>query len=301
MRCVRLDLPFYSDFPLVLRLFTQYQAGASIVYRPTPLSVSESSSEVLTIGRPGLTVGARLRPVIVTRLSDSVPVPALSKFDGRFTIYILVGDLERYNALQALIQLDTYIGGHNSTGSIFARFGGNMVTKDPSLCLNMRRRTASHKDTLHMKPLPKGKELYNYDYDDIAQITAEYRVPPHSLFRLAVVTSRSSTGNFVSNKLMSLLYPRTNSSLEHPPSRIFDPQYFYCDDIPALSPYRESAPDEGQVFEHPMHRKWDIKEDVGAIIVARPDGHVGLKTTGFNIGSWMQVEAYFEGFLRPIS
>lgn len=80
-------------------------------------------------------------------------------------------------------------------------------------------------------------------------------------------------------------------------SRLFQPQNFFCDDIPVISPYRDSTPEAGLVFEHPIHEKWDVDVMTGSIVVVRPDGHIGVVTRGFGTDAWQNVQHYFEGFL----
>ncbi|KAG6884832.1 hypothetical protein C0993_007953 [Termitomyces sp. T159_Od127] len=165
-----------------------YQAGASIVYPRTLLTVSRKRLAV-KVGKPDVIPGARTRPAVVTRLSDLVPVPIVSRFDGRFTLYFLVGDLSKNNGLEQLVNLDAFL---RRPGSMFSR-----------------------------------------------------------------------------------------------------------DDIPLVSPYRQTAPEAGAIFEHPMHSKWGVDPNVGSIVVVRPDGHIALKTIGFGVEEYQEVEAYFEGFLTP--
>ncbi|KDQ51273.1 hypothetical protein JAAARDRAFT_185320 [Jaapia argillacea MUCL 33604] len=308
-----------------LRLFQAsnyaYQAGASIVYEPSALTVTPTGkTDLMAIGHPGVAIGSRTRPAVVTRLSDSVPVPILSQFDGRFTIYILVGDLTEPGALDRLKDLDAYI--RESAGSIFHKFGFDVNVEEkqvhkrmPSLQIptthggnllvdgytfgNASGYSANGNGNAHAKSeaFPAGRILYHYDYDDIPQITGDYLSRPHSLFRVSVVTTSSTSSTFVLNDLLPLLYPTADDQEDKKHSRIFHPAHFYCDDIPIISPYRETAPEAGVVFENPMHQKWDVDRKVGSIIVARPDAHVAMKTNGFGRESWESVEQFFSGFL----
>lgn len=249
----------------------------------------------MTIGKPGIAIGARVRPATVTRLSDSVPVPILSPFDGRFTIYLLVGDLTIPGMFQRLLDLNAYI--EQSDDSIFQKFGADLGDKHISHRLHPMRRPSPRCPATPEETIPKGRELYTYSYDDIPQITADYVAGTHSIFRMSVVTTSKNISDVVLDKVMGALYPRIQSPGKR--SRVFCPQHFFCDDIPIISPYRDTAPEEGCIFENPMHRKWCVSPRVGSIIVARPDGHVGLRTDGFGIESWAEVEAYFEAFLKP--
>lgn len=217
-----------------------------------------------------------------------VPVPVVSRFDGRFTLYFLVGDLSKNNGLEQLVNLDIFL---RRPGSLFSRFGSNLVDKPSARRLNSVT-TNSALD----KALPQGRALYSYMYDDIPQASKHYHGVSHSLFHTSIITTLSSTSSFVGEKITKLIYPGTRSCHASP---IFRPQHFFCDDIPLLSPYRQSAPEAGDIFEHPMHSKWGVDPDVGSIVVVRPDGHVALKTMGFGVEEFQEVEVYFEGFLIP--
>ncbi|KAG6915141.1 hypothetical protein DXG01_013080 [Tephrocybe rancida] len=266
-----------------------YQAGASIAYPRTVLTASRKRLAV-KIGKPEVIPGARTRPAVVTRLSDFVPVPIGSHFDGRFTLYLLVGDLSKYNALERLLDLDTYL---KRPRSIFSRFGYNLVNTATT-----QRLSPVTSSTTSQRSLPRGRALYTYEYDDIPQATEQYHGASHSIFHTSIITTTGSTSSFVDEHITNLIYP-THQAPTHQNSPIFRPQHFFSDDIPVVSPYRQTAPEAGAIFEHPMHNKWGVDPEVGSIIVARPDGHIALKTVGFSVEAWQEVEAYFEGFLVP--
>ena len=257
----------------------------------------------MTIGQPGVAVGSRTRPAIVTRLSDSVPVPILPQFDGRFTIYILLGNLEEPQRLEQLKNIDDYV--HSSHGSIFKKYGKDIVVEDKPIAKRTpalripRTSIPSCKNTINgaEEPFPEGRVLYSYDYDDIPQITAAYIAPPHSLFRVSVAVTNPVSSSTVQSELMPILYPRAGTPAADKQSRILQPAHVFCDDIPIISPYRQTAPEAGLVFDHPLHTKWGVDVKVGAVIIARPDGHVGLKTSGVDVEAWKKVEAYFAGVL----
>lgn len=271
-----------------------YQAGASIVYQRTFLTAApRKCSQTMTIGRPDVIVGARGRPAMVTRLSDSVPVPILSPFDGRFTMYFLVGDVSSNDAFQRLMELDAFV---RRPKSIFSRFGSTLADTPSHRHLSALLCPASSKAS--EKFLPKGRELYSYIYDDIPQATARYHGASHSILHTAVITTLGSTSSFVQDRITNLIYPKKQAAPHHT-SPILRPHHFFCDDIPVISPYRDTAPEAGSVFEHPMHNKWGVDPFVGSIVVARPDGHIGLKTVGFGVEAWVEVEAYFQAFLVP--
>ncbi|KAG6856429.1 hypothetical protein H0H87_004555 [Tephrocybe sp. NHM501043] len=265
-----------------------YQAGASIAY---PRSLLTASRKLLAVkvGKPDAIPGSRTRPAIVTRLSDLVPVPIASRFDGRFTLYFLVGDLSKNNALQGLVDLDTHL---RRPRSIFSRYGSTLDS------LPSNQRLISATNSALQSSLPRGRAFYSYDYDDIPQATEQYHGASHTIFRTSVVTTLSSTSDFVDQHITKLIYP-TNQLPTHQATSIFRPHCFFSDDIPVVSPYRQTAPEAGAIFEHPMHNKWGVDPQVGSIIVVRPDGHIALKTDGFDMEAWQEVEGYFEGFLIP--
>ena len=257
------------------------------------------ATDTMVIGKPGVAVGSRTRPAIVTRLSDSVPVPILPKFDGRFTIYILLGNLEEPQRLEQLKSIDEYI--RSSHGSIFGRYGKDIVVEAKSHAKRMpalripRTSKSEHKTTEEEAAFPEGRVLYTYNYDDIPQITAPHIAPAHALFRVSVAVTNPVASSTIQDELMPILYPRANAPVSTKQSHILQPAHVYCDDVPILSPYRQTAPEAGLVFEHPLHMKWGVDVKAGAIVIARPDAHVGMKTIGVDVDAWRKVEAYFDG------
>ncbi|KAG6826241.1 hypothetical protein H0H92_000593 [Tricholoma furcatifolium] len=270
-----------------------YQAGASIVYPRTLLTASHKRPAI-GIGKPGIIPGGRIRPAIVTRLSDLVPVPIVAPFDGRFTLYFLVGDLSQNDTFERLLNLDNLL---RRPQSIFQRFGSSNRHKPYTHRLSELRPPLNNSASERI--IPQGRVLYSYIYDDIPQATQPFHGPTHSIFHTRIITTLGSTCSFVDENIMSLIYPENPSAAEHP-SPLFRPQHFFSDDIPIVSPYRQTAPEAGAILEHPMHNKWGVDPDVGSIVVVRPDGHVSLKTVGFDVEAWMEVETYFEGFLIPL-
>ncbi|KAJ7595097.1 FAD binding domain-containing protein [Mycena floridula] len=254
-----------------------YQAGASITYQPTILTISDGQT-LVDVMNPGLTAGGRLRPAMVTRLSDSSLVSILAPFDGRFTIYILVGDLSE--SYDTLVKLDQHI---ITSDSIFKRL--------PNLEHIRREKPLRHLQVPYNHreyEAPENREMYTYDYSDIAQVNASlFTTKLHPLFRTAIVTTSGMDSNIISEKAMGLVYPTTPTH-----SHIFRPADFYCDDIPVVSPYSE-----GEIFQHPVHQKWAVDVSAGSLVVLRPDGHVALKAQGLDAAAWDQVEQYFSGFL----
>ncbi|KIK63253.1 hypothetical protein GYMLUDRAFT_41568 [Collybiopsis luxurians FD-317 M1] len=276
-----------------------YQAGASIVYGPSMLTVADGLPQVVEIGQPGVVVGSRTRPAVVTRLSDSVPVPILPQFDGRFTIYILMGDFAASEKQEQLKLFDDYV--RSSGGSIFAKYGTSIKVEKKSIAQQMPvLRIPRHSNVAeHDCSFPDGRKLYSYNYYDIPQITGDHQLPSHPLFRISVVAANAVSDPVIQETLLLLLYPRLDSDAAstNSSSRILKPAYTFCDDIPIISPYRRTAPDAGLVFEHPLHTKWGVDLNEGAIVVARPDGHVGMRVGGIGVEAWKEVEEYFANIL----
>ncbi|KAI0036585.1 FAD binding domain-containing protein [Vararia minispora EC-137] len=266
-----------------------YQAGASITYnRSLLVRTSSNDVEMTPVDKPGVIAGSRTKPAIVTRISDSVPVNVQPRFDGRFTIFLLVGDLTNQETARKLLELDAYI---RKSGSIFAQYGSNVSLQAKPIAKRMPPLSDQSSSQI-----PPGRVVYTYDYEDIPPITADFTVLPHSLFRTSVITSTSTKDLVLLDNVVSCAYPRVGSTQ---PSHLLHPAHVFCDDIAVLSPYSETAPDAGLILKHPMHDKWGVDEQRGATIVARPDGHIGLREDGFGIDEWKAIEQYFEGFLLP--
>ncbi|KAK7053492.1 hypothetical protein VNI00_004118 [Paramarasmius palmivorus] len=283
-----------------LRLFQAenyaFQAGASVVYGVSELTVTPTGEpETMTVGKPGVAIGSRTRPAVVTRLADSVPVPILPRFDGKFSIYIFVGSLEAPNVLENLKAIDNYI--RNSGGSIFSKYGANVDVHAKAIADRMPTLRIPNGSATIDPNFAEGRLLYTHDYEDIPQVCGEYLAPPHTLFRVSVITTTSAQSPLIQGTVLDMLYPLESDQPENKRSRILHPAYFFSDDIPIVSPYRETAPEAGTLFENPMHQKWAVDPSVGSIVIARPDAHVGTKTVGFGVEAWKQVESYFRGFL----
>ncbi|KAJ7656454.1 FAD binding domain-containing protein [Mycena polygramma] len=128
-----------------------------------------------------------------------------------------------------------------------------------------------------------------------------------SVFRLCGVTTTSH----LSVEAAALLHPFAPSPAAAE-SRLIDAASLYCDDVPCLSPYAKlsanavtttaldivSVKAAAGILLHPLHQKWDVDMEVGGLVVVRPDGHVGTLTRGLDHVAWLQVEEYFEKFLR---
>ncbi|KAL1734208.1 FAD binding domain-containing protein [Schizophyllum commune] len=266
--------------------YAAYQAGASIAYPPSALAVGADTKTDFDVGRPGIAVGARLKPGSATRVSDMVVTSVIPRFDGRFTIFVLVGDLAVDGAVDRLLALDDYI---SSTGSIFTKYSGDATCGPRPVCEPLYLSTVDKSSSI-----PPGRKLYTHDYTAVPQISGAYHAPQHKLFRVAVATTTDATHPAITQRLYPQLHPTIVS--EHP-SHLFAPLGFYCDDRAVLSPYRKSFPEAGAVLEHPLHEKWGVGAE-GAIVVGRPDGHVGMIAKGCDVEAWKEVEAYFAGFMK---
>ncbi|KAI0314263.1 hypothetical protein OF83DRAFT_1137551 [Amylostereum chailletii] len=272
-----------------------YQSGISIRYQPSLLVVEGEGEDTsqLTIGMPGLPVGSRTRPATVTRVCDDVPVSVIPRLDGRFTIYVLPGDLHQLGALGRLDKLDAFL---RTSESIFARYGHDIDLHALPIAKRMCFSDTSVGETKDLESVPPGRRLYTFDEEDIPHITGAQSARPHSLFRILVITTTVSTDELVVGDLTRRIYPRAGTK-DAGASRVFHPAHFFSDDIPVLSPFRDSQPEMGAMLAHPLYQKWSVPDNVGAIVVARPDGYVGLRTAGFGVESWQKVEDYFSGFL----
>ncbi|KAI5824351.1 FAD/NAD(P)-binding domain-containing protein [Schizophyllum commune Tattone D] len=266
--------------------YAAYQAGASIAYPPSVLAVGADTKSDFDVGRPGIAVGARLKPAFATRVSDMVVTSVVPRFDGRFTIFVLAGDLTADGAVDRLLALDDYI---SSTGSIFAKYAGSATCGPRPVCEPLYLSTADR-----TSPIPPGRRLYTHDYTVVPQISGAYHAPQHGLFRVAVATTTDATHPTITQRLYPKLHPL---SVSERPSHLFAPLGFYCDDQAVLSPYRESFPEAGSLLEHPLHEKWGVGAE-GSIVVGRPDGHVGMIAKGCGVEVWKEVEAYFAGFMK---
>lgn len=258
-------------------LNSNYQSGASIVYSPN-LLVAKSPKQVETFNpdAPGTPIGGRTRPALMRRFSDASIVPVHTRFDGRFTIYLLVGDLERQGTVDALLILDDYI---TSSGSIFTRYGHDTHMEEISVHSRM---PSTNSTTMAAADAPDTRQFYTYENDDMPQIDGGYGTRSHPVFRPMIITTTSDTQAFQLDSLMKRASPLGIST-----SRLLHPSRFFSDDCPALSPFGEG------VLQHPVHAKWGVDQGVGATVIVRPDGHVGAYIEGYGIGAWKDLEKYF--------
>ena len=231
--------------------------------------------------KPSAPVGGRTRPALMKRLSDGSIVSVHPRFDGRFTIFLLVGDLKHPGTVDSLLSLDDYI---TSLGSIFTRYGESVRIEDTPIHLRMRPIDGNTKTG--SVPIPEGRKLYTYEDDDLPRIDGGHGTRSHSLFRSMVITTTKDAEVFQLHSFMARVSP-----LGRPKSRLLHPSRLFSDSCAAVSPFEEA------ILRHPVHEKWGIDQGAGAIVVVRPDGHVGMRADGYGISAWKEVERYFAGFL----
>ncbi|KAJ7175053.1 FAD binding domain-containing protein [Mycena crocata] len=245
-----------------------FQAGTNITYAPNCMvdDVPHAPSAMAKLlGCDGLIVGRRLLPAMVRRFSDGLPQRILdaAPCDGRFAVFICFGDIlatgEKAEQLAALRDA-VY-----RTDGLWARLEARSAGRSALIFQLHGVTTTSH-------------------------LSTEAAALLHDRIGL-----RDSSA-FVST--------RTDTAL-------FDISTLYSDDIACLSPHAShtavassiarsdliTAKAAAGILLHPLHQKWDIDMEVGGIVVARPDGHVGTRVHGIDSTAWMKVEKYFEQFL----
>ncbi|KAJ7634567.1 FAD binding domain-containing protein [Roridomyces roridus] len=247
-----------------IRKHLAFQAGTDITYAANDLvrnAVPKSRSAMLElVGGEGLIVGRRLLPAGVRRYSDGRPCNILdaAPYDGRFTVFICLGDLTSPGGVEQL----------NGLRDLVYRQGGIL-------------------DNL----------------GDRAE----------KVIRFAGVSTTSHLSIEFANLVQRVLDLPTISAVLPTKKRatLFDTTRLYNDDIPCLSPYVDHTAQTPSTAEtdiislkaaagillHPAHQKWDVDLVSGGIVVVRPDGHVGIMSSGLDGASWDVVEGYFKGFL----
>lgn len=116
--------------------------------------------------------------------------------------------------------------------------------------------------------------------------------PKSTLLQIAGVTMLSHLSLEVA-KFQHALCQYNNPSSTRVSEVRFSPNLFYCDDIPCISPY--ASPESRTILQNPIHEKWDVDPERGAIILVRPDGHVALKTS--TLDDWIEVENFFASLI----
>lgn len=104
------------------------------------------------------------------------------------------------------------------------------------------------------------------------------------LLRLVAVTLQDHRSLEVTHSLLPAMAS---------PASPLAPSALYCDDVPCLSPYAKTP----TAMTHPLHTKWKVDASTGALVVVRPDGHVGALTPSLH--DWATVEDYFAQWLSP--
>ncbi|KAJ7182487.1 FAD binding domain-containing protein [Mycena crocata] len=247
------------------RAHFSFQTGTSITYPECLLvdSVPHTPSAMLAlVGGEGLRAGRRLLPATVRRYSDGQPTKILDAipFDGRFTIFICLGDItqpgavERFEGLRDMIyrpgglweRLET----RRSASSVL-RFIGVTTASHVSTTLSA---IVHHRINIRG---PTGPELSKRTLFVTASLYID-NIPSLSPYQLQTESS-----------------PRTPANA----------------DILA----RKAA---AGILLHPLYQKWDVDPQHGGIVVVRPDGHVGTLQRGLEVReAWTAVEAYFKRFL----
>ncbi|KAK7446316.1 hypothetical protein VKT23_014522 [Stygiomarasmius scandens] len=262
-----------SELHRFQRRHAAYQAGVSITYNENVLvgpATGGPSASIKSIGGVGLVPGRRLLPATVTRYIDGVPTPILDAtlpFDGRFTIFLCLADLLAQGNLQRIQLLKNYI----------------MRPEGLWKRLNARCAPLGHvTSTTTNKLLPQSST--------------------HPLFRFAAITTTEHASVPLASQYDDLF--RSKDSVE---PLLFGPEMLFSDNIPAifygLDHSQGMQPMKPTILMNPLHQKWDVQIEAGAIVVIRPDGHVGVVVQGllgeekFSERAWKTVEEYFSQFL----
>ncbi|KAF5345772.1 hypothetical protein D9758_011884 [Tetrapyrgos nigripes] len=250
-----------------------YQTGLSITYDESFLVRSPGpndgpSETVREMGGHGLIPGRRLLPVTVTRYLDGCAMrllEATQPFDGHFTIFLCLGDLFSPGKMERIQQLKTQI----------------------------------------MRPDGLWKRLLDQRYANLSGqlLDSESLFPrssQHPVFRFVVITSTRNDSMELARHYENIFRPKNSTD-----PLLFGPEMLFCDNIPAIFYGVDPAnmPLEPRILKKPLHEKWDVSEEEGAVVVLRPDGHVGafvrnlLDRDRYSGSGWSSVEEYFSRFL----
>ncbi|THU99236.1 hypothetical protein K435DRAFT_795123 [Dendrothele bispora CBS 962.96] len=262
------------------RRHATFQAGVSITYAESVLVKSldpesdASSQALLSIGGQGLIPGRRLVPAVVTRYYDGLSksiLDATIPFDGRFTVFLCLGDLLSPGKLERVEQLKKYITREDGFWNRFIK------RHDPTCQCELK---SSSNTTNKLFP----------------------RSTVHPILRLAAVTTTEYTSVPLALRYEELFRPKDSQE-----PVLFGPKMLFCDTTPAifygLDRSADMQPMKPIILTNPLHQKWDVPEEVGSAVVLRPDGHVGavvrdlLGREKFSEGAWNTVEEYFARFL----
>lgn len=242
-----------------------FQAGTNITYAPNALVDGAApphapSAMAKLIGTEGLVVGRRLLPAPVKRFSDGTPVRILdaAPCDGRFTVFVCVGDLNAPGKADALAALsDTY----HRAGGLYARLAG------------------------------KGK-------GDVLRVVRVTTTPTQSADAVALLHGRLGlrTSSAVAGTSTPALFD--TAALYSDDVAILSPYVAANAPAAATAATDVlSQKVAAGILLNPVHQKWDIDVESGGLVVVRPDGHVGTLARAMDVKAWERVEKYFEGFL----
>ncbi|KAJ6549133.1 FAD binding domain-containing protein [Mycena vulgaris] len=243
-----------------------FQAGTNITYGPNVMVeavVHAPSAMAKLVGTEGLVAGRRLLPALVKRFSDGLIQRILDAVpcDGRFTVFICVGDLCTPGKVDQLTALSDFL--HRAEG-IWARLNAKSTSSAASVLCVVGVTTTS-------------------------TLSADAAGLVHS--RLGLRAS-----SVVAQTMTRVLFD--TSALYSDDVACLSP---YADaGAPTASTAATDTLGvkvAAGILLHPVHQKWDIDMETGGIVVVRPDGHVGTLTRSVDSQAWMSVENYFERFL----
>ncbi|KAJ7634570.1 FAD binding domain-containing protein, partial [Roridomyces roridus] len=240
-----------------------FQAGTDITYPANNLvgNVPPNRSAMLElVGGEGLIVGRRLLPAGVRRYSDgcSCNIHDAAPYDGRFTVFICLGDLTALGRVQELTGLQDLVF---RQGGIWDQLGDRAEKVVRFVGLT----TTSH-------------------------LSIEFANLVHRVLDLptisAILPTKKRATLFDTTRLYNDDIPCLSPYVDH---TAHTPSTAETDII--------SLKAAAGILLHPAHQKWDVHLVTGGIVVVRPDGHVGIVNPGLDGVSWDVVEGYFKGFL----
>ncbi|KAJ7488296.1 FAD binding domain-containing protein [Mycena latifolia] len=255
------DLQKLLDFQ---REHFAFQAGTNITYAPNAMvdsSTHAPSAMAKLVGTEGLVVGRRLLPGTVKRVSDGTAMKILdaAPCDGRFTVFVCIGDLTAAGKVEQLTALSDLIF---RVGGLWARLQAKGAA---AAVLRIAGITTTSGLSADAAALVHGRL---------------------GLRTSSVVAQATSPALFDTSALYTddvpCLSPYADPTA---PSATTDATDILSQKVAA------------GILLHPVHQKWDIDMATGGLVVVRPDGHVGTLTRAIDVQAWRSVEKYFEGFL----
>ncbi|KAJ6592375.1 FAD binding domain-containing protein [Mycena capillaripes] len=241
-----------------------FQAGTNITYAPNCMvdnTVSHAPSAMAKlVGGEGLIVGRRLLPASVKRFLDGLNCEVLdvAPCDGRFTIFICLGDLIARGKVGQLESLRDFV---YRLDGLWAQLAKTHSASGAASVLRL-----------------------------IAVTTTS-----HLSIEAAALLHSGSLGISSASTAKLLLFD--TSSLYSDDVPCLSPYAKHTALTATTKADALSIKAAAGILLHPLHQKWDIDMEIGGLVVVRPDGHVGTLTRGVNAAAWMKVERYFEGFL----